>query len=61
MLACAGLGGALNYLKERGELAHKVEWSGRTNDMKGEKLLGLDQVYEVGSAPSSPQMSCLTE
>ncbi|KAK9842737.1 hypothetical protein WJX74_001624 [Apatococcus lobatus] len=41
-----GLGGALNYLKERGELAHKVEWSGRTNDMKGEKLLGLDQVYE---------------
>ncbi|KAK9862047.1 hypothetical protein WJX84_001233 [Apatococcus fuscideae] len=47
-----GLGGALSFLKDRGDLTHKVEWSGRTNDMKGEKLLGLDQVYEGANQDS---------
>lgn len=36
-------------LRERGELQQKVEWAGRTNDMKKEKLQGLDDVYQGGS------------
>jgi hypothetical protein len=31
---CAGLAGALAFLKGRGELDAPVEWSGRTNDHK---------------------------
>ena len=33
-LPCAGLAGALAFLKDRGELDAPVEWSGRSNDYK---------------------------
>ena len=39
-------------LRGRGELKEKVEWSGRNNDMKGDKLQGLDDVYRGGNHQS---------
>ena len=36
-------------LRERGELAQEVQWAGRTNDMKKNKLQGLEEVYRGGS------------
>lgn len=48
-MVCAGLGGALALLKERGELQEKVVWGGRTNDMKKSKLVGLEDVYTGGA------------
>lgn len=38
----------MSLLRERGELQQKVEWAGRTNDMKKEKLTGLEDVYQGG-------------
>ncbi len=35
-------------LNERKELVQPMEWSGRTNDMKPEKLAGLEDVYTGG-------------
>lgn len=44
----AGLAGAMALLRDRGEFQQGVEWSGRTNDMKKEKLEGLGDVYSGG-------------
>ena len=40
----AGLGGALSLLKDRGELNKKVDWVGRTSDLRSDKLALLDDV-----------------
>lgn len=48
-LPSPGLGSVLKHLQERGELKDKIEWSGRTNDMKGDKLGGLSDVYKGGN------------
>ena len=40
-MSCAGLGGVLSLLKERGELEEKVHWAGRANDKKKVALIGL--------------------
>ncbi|KAK9806920.1 hypothetical protein WJX72_007494 [[Myrmecia] bisecta] len=48
-LVGSGLAGALALLKDRNELNTPVEWSGRTNDMKPEKLMGLEDVYKGGA------------
>lgn len=45
------MAGFLDVLRERGELKEgmeSLEWSGRTNDMKKVKLLGLEEVYKGG-------------
>lgn len=44
----AGLAGALSLLKERGELSAPVEWAGRTNDMRSDKIAQLADVYTGG-------------
>jgi U4/U6.U5 tri-snRNP-associated protein 1 len=43
-----GLAGALALLKERGDLAERVEWSGRINDMRRERMGDLTDVYTEG-------------
>lgn len=43
-----GLAGALALLNDRKELAQPVQWAGRTNDMRPEKLMGLEDVYTGG-------------
>lgn len=48
----AGMFGALEMLQKRGELKNKVEWAGRTNDMKTNMLQGLDDVYKGGDHES---------
>lgn len=48
MSICAGLGGALSLLRERGELNKPVEWAGRTNDMRSDKLAQLSDIYTGG-------------
>lgn len=45
----AGLAGVMGLLRERGELQQGPEWAGRTNDMKGNKLQGLEDVYKGGN------------
>ena len=50
----AGLGGALSLLKDRGELNKKVDWVGRTSDLRSDKLALLDDV----SCPSLTSDSC---
>lgn len=42
-MCCAGLGGVLSLLKERGELEEKVHWAGRANDKKKVALIGLGE------------------
>ena len=42
------MGGALALLKERGELNAPIEWAGRTNDMRSDKLAQLADVYTGG-------------
>jgi len=44
----AGMAGVLNLLKDRGELTQRVQWAGRTNDMKPVMLQGLEDVYQSG-------------
>ena len=44
-LCCAGLGGVLSLLKERGELEEKVHWAGRANDKKKVALIGLGESW----------------
>lgn len=39
----------MDLLRERGELQKGPEWAGRTNDMKGDKLQGLEDVYSGGN------------
>ena len=46
--AAAGLAGALALLKERGDLAERIEWSGRINDMRRERMGDLTDVYTDG-------------
>ena len=46
--AVAGLAGALALLKERGDLAERIEWSGRINDMRPERMGDLRDVYTDG-------------
>jgi len=36
-------------LRGRGELQVKPEWAGRSNDMKGAALTGLEDVYSGGN------------
>ncbi|KAK9803749.1 hypothetical protein WJX73_000568 [Symbiochloris irregularis] len=43
-----GLAGALNLLKERGELKANVEWAGRTNDMRADKLAQISDIFTGG-------------
>ena len=43
-----GLAGALSMLKGRGELEQPVEWAGRVNDMKTDRILGMGEVYTGG-------------
>ncbi|DBA93483.1 TPA: hypothetical protein ACH3X3_013582 [Trebouxia sp. C0006] len=43
-----GMAGVLNLLKDRGELTQRVQWAGRTNDMKPVMLQGLEDVYQSG-------------
>lgn len=47
-LHAAGLAGALALLKERGDLAERIEWSGRINDMRRERMGDLTDVYTDG-------------
>ena len=35
-------------LKERGELNAPIEWAGRTNDMRSDKLAQLSDIYTGG-------------
>ncbi|CAD7696669.1 unnamed protein product [Ostreobium quekettii] len=44
-----GVGAALEMFRDRGELAHKFDWVGRTNDMKKGRLIGVDDVYTGGA------------
>ena len=44
----AGMAGVLGLLKERGELNQRMQWAGRTNDMKPVMLQGLEEVYQSG-------------
>ena len=46
--AIAGMAGVLGLLKERGELSQRMQWAGRTNDMKPVMLQGLEEVYQSG-------------
>lgn len=46
---CAGMAGVLNLLKDRGELTQRMQWAGRTNDMKPVMLQGLEEVYQSGA------------
>lgn len=45
----AGLAGVMGLLRERGELQQGPEWAGRTNDKKGDKLQGLEDIYKGGN------------
>ena len=38
------MAGVLNLLKDRGELTQRMQWAGRTNDMKPVMLQGLEEV-----------------
>ena len=53
MFLSPGLAGALALLKERGELSAPVEWAGRTNDMRSDKLAQLADVYTGGRHDSN--------
>lgn len=44
-----GMAGVLNLLKDRGELTQRMQWAGRTNDMKPVMLQGLEDVYQSGA------------
>ena len=46
-MCCAGLGGVLSLLKERGELEEKVHWAGRANDKKKVALIGLGESWQA--------------
>ena len=39
----------LGLLKDRGELQQRMQWAGRTNDMKPVMLQGLEDVYQSGA------------
>lgn len=43
------MAGVLHLLKDRGELTQRMQWAGRTNDMKPVMLQGLDEVYQSGA------------
>ena len=45
----AGMAGVLHLLKDRGELTQRMQWAGRTNDMKPVMLQGLEDVYQSGA------------
>lgn len=47
-MVTAGMAGVLGLLKERGELNQRMQWAGRTNDMKPVMLQGLEEVYQSG-------------
>ena len=49
LCGCAGMAGVLNLLKDRGELTQRMQWAGRTNDMKPVMLQGLEDVYQSGA------------
>lgn len=38
----------MNLLKERGELRAPVEWAGRTNDMRADKIAQIMDIYKGG-------------
>ncbi|KAL3145439.1 hypothetical protein ABBQ38_001683 [Trebouxia sp. C0009 RCD-2024] len=44
-----GMAGVLHLLKDRGELTQRMQWAGRTNDMKPVMLQGLEEVYQSGA------------
>ncbi len=43
------MAGVLHLLKDRGELTQRMQWAGRTNDMKPVMLQGLEDVYQSGA------------
>ena len=43
------MAGVLGLLKDRGELQQRMQWAGRTNDMKPVMLQGLEDVYQSGA------------
>lgn len=49
VLSAAGLAGVMGLLRDRGELQQGPEWAGRTNDMRGDKLQGLEEIYSGGN------------